>query len=204
MLDFVGYPKIPRLFRDIIVTEKIEGTNGQIFIERVTVLDELEEDGVYYSSDNGEDILLKCGDEYWCIKAGSRKRWLSPGSDNFGFFEWVYHNAEELLKLGPGRHFGEWWGKGIQRGYGLNERKFSLFDVDKELETSIVDKVPVLYRGMFDHDEIVRCKYNLIKYGSHAAPGFMDPEGVIVYHTAAKQYFKSTIKDDLMHKSEKT
>ena len=30
--------------------------------------------------------------------------------------------------LVPGRHFGEWWGSGIQRGYGLDEKTFSLFN----------------------------------------------------------------------------
>ena len=32
--------------------------------------------------------------------------------------------------------------------------------------------------------------------GSQAAPGFMDPEGIIVYHTAANQYFKQTFDFD--------
>lgn len=33
MLEFVEFPKIPRLSRDIIVTEKIDGTNAQIYLE---------------------------------------------------------------------------------------------------------------------------------------------------------------------------
>ena len=32
--------------------------------------------------------------------------------------------------------------------------------------------------------------------GSYAAEGFMDPEGIVVYHDAAKHGFKKTIKDD--------
>jgi hypothetical protein len=30
--EFVPFPKIKRLFRDVIVTEKLDGTNGQIYI----------------------------------------------------------------------------------------------------------------------------------------------------------------------------
>jgi hypothetical protein len=32
--------------------------------------------------------------------------------------------------------------------------------------------------------------------GSYAAPGYMKPEGIVVYHTAAKQMFKVTIEND--------
>ena len=32
--------------------------------------------------------------------------------------------------------------------------------------------------------------------GSRAAPGFMKPEGIIVYHSAARMYFKMTIEKD--------
>lgn len=29
--------------------------------------------------------------------------------------------------------------------------------------------------------------------GSYAAPGFKNPEGIVIYHTAAKTLFKKTI-----------
>jgi hypothetical protein len=32
MIDFVPFQKIPRLSREIIVTEKIDGTSGTIYI----------------------------------------------------------------------------------------------------------------------------------------------------------------------------
>lgn len=32
--------------------------------------------------------------------------------------------------------------------------------------------------------------------GSVAAPGFMKPEGIIVYHSAARSYFKMTLEKD--------
>ena len=32
--------------------------------------------------------------------------------------------------------------------------------------------------------------------GSAAAPGFMKPEGIMIYHHAAGQYFKKTLEKD--------
>lgn len=32
MIEFKAWPKIPRLFRDVIITEKIDGTNAAIHI----------------------------------------------------------------------------------------------------------------------------------------------------------------------------
>ena len=58
--EFVEFPKIARLSREIIVTEKIDGSNGVIYV--------------------GED-----GD----IVVGSRSQWIATrakgGADNFGF-----------------------------------------------------------------------------------------------------------------------
>lgn len=76
--DFVEFPKMARLSREIIITEKIDGTNACVFV--------------------GEDGK---------IKAGSRTRWITPQDDNFGFAAWVEQNADTLRELGPGRHFGD-------------------------------------------------------------------------------------------------
>ena len=116
-IPFVEFPKMPRLSREIIVTEKIDGTNAQVYI--------------------GDDGT---------ILAGSRTRWITPENDNFGFAAWVRDNTDELLKLGPGSHFGEWWGAGIQRRYGLNEKRFSLFNVARwgEERPACCSVVPVL------------------------------------------------------------
>lgn len=82
--EFKEWPKIPRLFREVIITEKIDGTNGQILV-----------------TEKGE------------VYAGSRNRWLSPESDNYGFHAWVMERKDEIVeKLGPGRHYGELWGGG--------------------------------------------------------------------------------------------
>lgn len=196
-VEFEGFPKMGRLFRECVITEKIDGTNAQILI-----------------NDAGDDLI-----------AGSRTRWITPEDDNFGFAAWVRDHKEELLTLGPGRHFGEWWGGKIQRGYGIKEKRWSLFNVarwclygaapqplpkspDPKAEQRYQDVlppccglVPVLYRGPFNTDsvrEVMRC---LETEGSKAAPGFMDPEGVVVFHTAANVGFKATLKNDGVPKS---
>ena len=79
--EFVAFPKIPRLHKECVITEKIDGTNGLIYI-----------------TDDGDMFI------------GSRNRWLSEDSDNFGFHRWASENKSELMQLGPGRHHGEWWG----------------------------------------------------------------------------------------------
>ena len=169
--DFVEWPKIPRLSREIIVTEKIDGTNGVIYI-----------------GEDGEFL------------AGSRTQWLL-GSDNHGFGAWAAQNRDELMKLGPGRHYGEWWGSGIQRGYGLQkgEKRFSLFNVSRwtdETRPACCLSVPILYRGDFNTAAIEAQISRLQAYGSIAAPGFMKPEGVVIFHPQGNVGFKKTIERD--------
>lgn len=169
--DFQAFPKIARLRRDCVVTEKIDGTNAQVWIS---------EDGLE-------------------IQAGSRSRWIRPGDDNYGFAAWVAQNREELLKLGPGHHFGEWWGAGIQRRYGLTEKRFSLFNVGRWAEgvpSACVGLVPVLYQGPFSIERIDEAVERLRTGGSIAAPGFMQPEGIVVFHAASHTLFKQTLERD--------
>jgi hypothetical protein len=185
-VDFEPFPKIARLSRECVITEKIDGTNAQILIER-------------FDGPATFPPVARADDHY--IGAGSRTRYITPGkaTDNYGFAAWVAENAGELVKLGPGRHFGEWWGLGIQRGYGLTEKRFSLFNVGRWLGVNLpacVGLVPVLYRGEFStlaaEAQIVRLRYE----GSVAAPGFMNPEGLIVFHSASGTLFKKTLDKD--------
>jgi hypothetical protein len=140
---------------------------------------------------------------------GSRTRWIRKGDDNFGFAAWVDAHRDELVKLGPGSHFGEWWGKGIQRGYGLDTRKFSLFNTGRwktccsEAEglTALpavagLGVVPILYQGPFDQAAIDSAVMGLRAEGSVAAPEYKNPEGVVIYHTAANLCFKVTCTND--------
>lgn len=173
MLEFQPFPKIARLRRDCVITEKLDGTNAQIVIQ----------DGAI-------------------VAVGSRSRWITPGkeTDNFGFAGWVDQNRDELLKLGEGTHFGEWWGAGIQRTYGLTEKRFSLFNVgrwsDPSLLPACVSTVPKLYEGRFSSELVDTFIGAMRENGSYAVPGFMKPEGIIVWHAAARQLFKVTLEKD--------
>ncbi len=208
--EFEAFAKIPRLSRDVVVSEKIDGTNAQVYITQ-----SLPESSAEFLPDIPWVATLPGdADNSFRIAAGSRNRWITPEDDNYGFAKWVKANAEELLKLGPGRHFGEYWGAGIQRRYGLTEKRFSLFNVHRwvypgqplsdkqQVVPSCCHIVPVLYCGEFDTAKIQAVLTFLGATGSVAAPGFMDPEGIIIYHTAAKQLFKKTIKDDAKGKTE--
>lgn len=175
MVDFEAFPKIPRLTRECVITEKLDGTNAQVFIS-----DDLSE-----------------------VAFGSRNRWITVENDNYGFARWATENLDELKKLGPGRHYGEWWGLGIQRTYGLKEKRFTLFNVGRwENETlpACVSLVPVLYRGEFHDTAINHALANLRDGGSVAAPGFMDPEGIVIYHTQSKSLYKKTLNGDETYK----
>jgi hypothetical protein len=175
-MEFEEFPKMARLSRRIIITEKIDGTNAQVFI--------------------GEDGTMQFG---------SRTRWITPDDDNFGFAKWATEHADELRELGPGRHFGEWWGAGIQRGYGLKEKRFSLFNTSRwsESRPACCHVVPVLFDGIWsDVGEPSIAVDALRQHGSSAAPGFMKPEGIIVYHVAGNFGLKKTLERDEMSKGE--
>ncbi len=195
-VEFKDFGKIPRLNRDVVITEKIDGTNACVVVVEETL------PSVWWDWWSDDKIERK-------VYAQSRNRLLTPENDNAGFAKWVQANMEELKQLGPGYHYGEWWGSGIGRKYGMKEKIFSLFNVYRwhKLETTFVELqtgqefapdccsvVPVL---PFHKLEDVPAAIEFLKTnGSVAAPGFMDPEGVIIWHDAAKEYFKVTVKGD--------
>lgn len=174
--NFESFPKIPRLRREVIITEKIDGTNAQIVV-----------------TPEGE------------VFAGSRNRWITPEDDNYGFATWVKKNEEELrLGLGIGQHFGEWWGAGIGRKYDLSERRFSLFNTSlwKAGSTlpAICRVVPVLAIGQFADDIIAKTLQGLKETGSIAEPGYMKPEGIVVYMCASQTMHKVLLEGDELPK----
>lgn len=193
---FAAFASIPRLRRACVISEKIDGTNAQVYV--------------------GEDGR---------VVAGSRSRWITPEDDNFGFARWVSDHEEELRTgLGIGLHYGEWWGAGIQRKYDFkNVKQFSLFNTARwkgklglhgqlaegvfanekqALPPQCCSVVPVLYEGALDTAVVEGELQKLALAGSVAAPGFMDPEGVVVYHVASGQLFKQTLGGD-GHKGDK-
>jgi len=173
MIEFKPFNKIPRLSRECVITEKIDGTNASIYI-----------------GENGEFLTA------------SRKRWITPEDDNYGFARWANENREELLGLGVGHHFGEWWGGGIQRGYGFKkgEKFFSLFNVRKWFDDTIRPKccgvVPILAEGLFTTDLIEKTLTSLAISGSVVVPEFNNPEGIVIFHKASGYLFKKTILKD--------
>lgn len=174
---FLEMPKIARLSRLCTITEKLDGTNASIYIS----------------------------DDLGTFLTGSRSRWITPEQDNYGFSRWALAHREELLTLGPGHHFGEWWGLGIQRGYGLKEKRFSLFNSFRwsdagGIRPACCHVVPVLFEGLFEEVAVQGALAGLGSLGSIAAPGFMKPEGVVIYHQAAKIWFKKTLEKDAIPK----
>lgn len=194
---FQEFPKMARLYRECVITEKIDGTNAQVFIEYENALPP-------YDASDRELFLAK--QDGLVMLAGSRTRWITPTDDNAGFAKFVQANAEALFKLGPGRHYGEWWGNGIQRGYGLpnGDKRFSLFNVGrwgvKCDPPACCSIVPVLYRGTFSTSVVQGALEILRAEGSKAAP-FLNPEGIVVFHEAARIGFKVTLEKDDQPKS---
>ena len=193
---FEAFPKISRLSRPIIITEKLDGSNGQLYIQNH------EEFDVENGYDAEKDANTICGND-WVMCVGSRKRWLdaSKQGDHFGFFKWATANFGELCTgLGAGRHYGEWWGQGIQRGYGLSEKRFSLFNTHRwtaETKPECCHVVPIIYTApVFDTLSIAQALNILSSEGSHAAPGFMQPEGIVIYHSHGNTLMKKTFKGD--------
>jgi hypothetical protein len=187
-VEFQPFPKLARLNRDIVITEKIDGTNAAIGV-----------------TDDGE------------VYAQSRTRIITPQADNFGFARWVAEHAEGLrFVLGPGLHFGEWWGAGIQRNYGLADKRFSLFNTARwrevlpivpfaggdEFGLNNLLVVPTLYEGPFRIGWIDAALDRLATHGSVASHGFHRPEGIVIFHKAAGTMFKVTLENDEQPKSQ--
>lgn len=203
-MEFKAWPKTPRLNRNVVISEKIDGTNAAVIIEEFWTPN--PEDYNAIASFQTQD------DRVFTVGAQSRNRLLSLQSDNYGFAKWVQKNAMKLaFTLGAGRHFGEWWGNGIQRGYGLpkDDRRFALFNVNRYGSIDFDDAglrdvscVPVLYSGPFDTEQIDNTVIGLRHSGSWAAPGFMRPEGVVVFHEAANSVFKVLCENDQISKTE--
>lgn len=184
LIEFKPWPKTPRLNRSILITEKIDGTNAAVII-----------------TPNGT------------VAAQSRNRLITPGklTDNYGFARFVEQNADELrIILGVGHHYGEWYGSGIGRGYGMTggDKRFALFNVNRYEKNPYINDleglelVPVLGRvDGLDTDSIRASLDKLATAGSVAVPGFMRPEGIIVFFSSSNQVYKVLIENDHIPKA---
>lgn len=140
------------------ITQKIHGTNAQIYI---------------YEEDGKQDL-----------KVGCRSRWITPENDNFGFAKFVYENKAEFIeKLGIGRHFGEWAGPGINLGEGLSEKKFFLFNPKMYINKILpfrTHTVPILHDGKLSMNDIDSISQKLLEFGSAIVDGYMKVEGIVI------------------------
>lgn len=187
--------------RDIVVTEKVDGTNSAVIIEEI-------DPELPYEGEEWTLCVIERDEGTFAVAAQSRNRLLTPGktTDNYGFAAFVQQNAEELFDLlGPGRHFGEWWGKGINKRYvsameGI--KGFALFNVARHKvlhhwltfddQQVLVEPVHVLYEGPFSEQKI-RDTLNVLKErGSWMSP-FDSAEGIVVFHTQSRQTYKVTL-----------
>lgn len=84
-LPYSSFHSIPRLNRDCLITEKIDGINCSIQIFRT-------EDLLLYTEFT-KDYCLYAKDGYYLF-AGSKNRWLKVGTDTFGFASWCTERAD--------------------------------------------------------------------------------------------------------------
>jgi len=218
MTDFQKFPSIPRYRKDIQITEKIDGTNAAIGIQ--PAINEDYTPNPLFGHAPREDCITDEAGNPVHVYAQSRSRIITPGksTDNYGFAQYVRDNASNLyLLLGAGIHYGEWYGSGINRNYGLTERRFALFNTARYTTDSLynngvidartlrIDVVPTLYTGPayytpegshVPQDAVRNAMDALSITGSHLVPGFMNPEGVVIFHTASRQRYKATYDYD--------
>lgn len=205
MIEFQEFPKIPRYRREVALTEKLDGTNAAVVW--VPNAGDYEDPNVIATRDLVDQHGAALGPHH--LLAQSRQRFIVPGrmrakSDNYSFAQWCDERVDELTKLGPGYHYGEFWGYGIQRGYGMAEKHFSLFNVSrwgdgKQERPACCDVVPLI--GYVTPDQINNHLEILRRSGSLAAPGYMRPEGLVVWHSQSKQYYKILLEGDDAPKS---
>lgn len=168
-VEFKAWPKIPRASDEpVVITEKIDGTNACVVIK----------DGKI-------------------VAAQSRKRFITPDDDNYGFASWVKENNDELLKLGDGYHYGEWAGEGIQKNpHNMTGKKLFLFNTfrwgkNNPDTPSCCNTVPVLHYGELDGDTIERVLFKLKECSDEEN---YTPEGIVIYYCKAKRFEKFTYK----------
>ncbi len=166
--EFKRWSSIEKFEQMVTITEKVHGSNAQIYIT---------------------DTEVRCA---------SRERWLDRVADNFGFCNHVLANEEEVRTLlGPGRHYGEWYGAGINSTYDLKGKRFALFDTrfaDPQPRPSWCDVVPILYRGIFSQEAVNEALAKLKKDGSVISPGFMRPEGVVIRFERSGVFMKKVFE----------
>lgn len=162
----------------VIVTEKIHGANCHVNV---------------VSQPDGS------------LKAIAGKRTSYVGTQGlFGFGEFVTSNEKEICeKLGPGRHYAEWTGAGVNGDYGLKNKTAVLFNTrhhgPKKAAGVLPDRfdvVPVLYDGPYVQEKIDEVLADLKANGSKFSHGYMRPEGVVLFFPLFNAYKKIVFKPE--------
>ena len=87
------------------------------------------------------------------------------------------------------------------RGYGLpnGDKRFYLFNTSRwagvEFGIPEMGVVPILWQGKMDDLDVEKILAELKASGSHVVP-FMNPEGIVIYHTAGNFGLKKTFDKD--------
>ena len=114
-MDFKPFPKVPRLSREIVITEKLDGTNASVWIE-------IDHGRFIYREHKTAKITHN--ETVYTVSAGSRKKFLSPGgtlftgdppkpvkgTDNFGFAAWFWSMLLPFISLPISLGVGAWVG----------------------------------------------------------------------------------------------
>lgn len=167
-VEFKAWPKIPRaVFGDVIITEKMDGTNACVIIEKGKI-----------------------------VGTQSRKRLITPEDDNYDFSRFVHDNEDLFLQLGDGRHFGEWVGLGIQKNpHAFPEKRFYLFNSLRWGEHNPPPEglyvVPILYRGAYSLEVIDKIMTHLKTTSEN--DGYK-AEGCVVFFPALNAMEKHTFE----------
>ena len=202
--NYNSFPSIERLENIYcIISEKIDGTNGLIEINETNV------------------------------RFGSRNRYISFSDDNAGFANFFRHyeakledvakdvitkelelNGETLTSCNesyPLRIYGEWFGCGIQRGYGLKDKffmPFSSFYGEKLIEYQVPNVITpnIMYTGKFSMEVVGTCMQQLKLNGSGVVKDYKQPEGIVIffpkYNFRLKETFDGAKWKDALPKSE--
>lgn len=185
-MSYPSFPSIERLENlHCVITEKIDGTNGLI---------------EYWIDSNPNHF------PYCQVRFGSRNRYITTTDDNSGFANFFFSHKSRILEIIGNleepptqsiRIYGEWFGKGIQRGYGLDQKyfmPFSSFWAEKMIEAGIpnIKEPAILYTGKFIEAEVDH-QMGILKFdGSHVVPGYRNPEGIVIYFSHYNFRLKQT------------
>jgi len=129
------------------------------------------------------------------VLAQGRNRVLAPGDGNFGFYDWVKSKEDYFRSLGNkqpiGKHmviYGEWCGKGVQRGAAISQVDQKLFAVFA-IQQMCGEDEPLLTADPEVIEEYLDC-------GSHDEPFVLPwytPEIEIDYGDRDRLQFKAEI-----------